>query len=165
MSIVQNDWNKIRLNVLRWLDDASHIIGTEAVNEVHEHFDEEGVNGTDWQQRIPLTPRGDRKLLSDTGTLEDSVRYEVEGRNRVVVGVDSDLVPYAEIHQEGGEIPVTKKSRAYFWAQYLKTGNDFFKRLALAKGPFKIPARPYMVATTRMIRRIESALIRHLTRL
>jgi phage gpG-like protein len=166
MRIIRNDIDRVVAGLNGWLEDAAHIIGTEAVEEIHTHFEEEGVDGQAWKPRIPQTPRGDRRLLSDRGTLEDSIRYEVEGRRRrVIVGIDEALVPYARIHQEGGEVPVTAKSRAYFWAQYLKTGNDFYKRLALAPGPFKIPARPYMVITDRMLRRIEAALLRHLRRI
>lgn len=165
MRVGRNDLDKMLVEINGWLDDAATIIGVEAVEEVRDHFADQGVNGQQWKPRIPGTPRNNRKILSDTNNLEDSVTYEVQaGNRRVVVGVDEDKVPYARIHQEGGEIPMTPKRRAFFWAKYAETGNAFWKRLALAKGPFIVPARPYMVATDRMLARIEAALIDHLKR-
>ena len=37
------------------------------------------------------------------------------------VKIQNTLV-YAEIHNEGGEITVTKKMKSYFWSQYYKRG-------------------------------------------
>lgn len=177
MKIIRNDLHQVTIHLKQWLEDASHIIGTEAVNEVHTHFQEESAGGAKWKARLTGTPRNDRRLLSDTNTLEDSVRYEIENNgSRVVVGVDEAIVPYARIHQEGGIVPITgqrpikgKQSatgmRSYFWAMYMKTGSDYWKSLALAKGPLKVPARPYMVMTDRMMRRIEKALITLLKRI
>lgn len=163
MKIIRNDLKKITLQLEQWLEDAAEIVGTEAVNEVHTHFEEQGVDGQPWKPRVPGTPRNSRKLLSDTNTLEDSIRYEVQmGGKQVAVGLDENLVPYAEIQQEGGTIEVTDKMKRFFWAKYLETGDVFYKRLALAKGPFKVPARPYLVITERMVRRIEAALIAYL---
>lgn len=160
MRIERNDLDKVNILVTKWLADAADIIGSEAVDEVSMHFQEEGTDGVKWKERLPDTPRNDRKILSDTNTLEDSVRYEVQQAGRqVVVGVDGDVVPYAEIHQAGGDIVITSKMRAFFWAKYLEKGNEMYKRLALAKGPLKVPARPYLVITQRMVDRIEKALL------
>lgn len=140
------------------LRTAGTVIGTEAVRVVHEHFEREALIGEqEWAPRRAGSPRNSRKILSDTNNLRDSVRHDVRDM-RVIVGIDLAKVPYARIHNEGGTIEQTKKSRAYFWAKYMETGDEFFKRLALAKGPFVIPARPYLQITAYMEQRIMEAL-------
>ncbi len=146
------------LDAQRFIERAPHIIGTEAVRVVDDHFRTQSLIGEGaWVPRVPGTPRQNRKLLSDTNTLQDSMGYRVQGSS-VMVGIDLARVPYAQIQNEGGVIPVTLKMKKYFWAQYLETGNEFWKRLALKQGPIVVPARPFLSITPYMLRRIEEAL-------
>jgi phage gpG-like protein len=53
---------------------------------------------------------------------------------------------YASIHETGGFIASKGKMDKWFWAQYKKTSNSFFKIMALSvrkRGGVTIPARPF----------------------
>lgn len=160
MSVRRNGLADAIAEVEALLQDAPDIIGTEALRVIDEHFEREELIGVQsWPPRVPGTPRDDRKLLSDTNTLQDSIDYQVRrGGTEVVIGVDLARVPYAQIHNEGGTIPRTQAMTAFFWAQYLRTGEDFFKALALGKGDIKVPARPYLFITQYMVDRITKAI-------
>jgi len=55
-------------------------------------------------------------------------------------------LPSARMHQVGGSIPVTAKSRKFFWAQWFQTRDEFWKKMALTKkGSFSVPARPIVL--------------------
>jgi len=156
--MAKNGFEAIIEDAKAFMDAAPNIIGTEAVRTVDEHFRKQALIGEKaWPQRVPGTPRNSRKLLSDTNTLQDSVTYQVRG-NQVLVGVDLARVPYAQIQNEGGTVEVTLKMKKFFWAKYLESGNEFWKRMALKKGPIVIPARPYLIITNYMIKQVEQAL-------
>ena len=74
-------------------------------------------------------------------------------RDGLVRLVKGSKVPYAAIHEHGGdidhEVPVTDKMRSFFWFKHYQTGRDKWKGMALTKKDrFKIegqiPARPYL---------------------
>lgn len=59
------------------------------------------------------------------------------------------LVPYAFIHEKGGEItiPVTQRMRSFFWAMYFQTSDEKWKHLAITKKTsfmIDMKARPYV---------------------
>lgn len=74
-----------------------------------------------------------------------------------VVGVD-DGIPYAEIQNFGGHIPITPQMRRFFWAMYYKAGGGgkgqkktlnetalFYRNMAITKEAFiNIPARQFI---------------------
>ena len=88
--------------------------------------------------------------LSDTGqllaTTLASVKVASNGKG-IIIEAGSNK-PYAAIHQFGGKIPITAKSRAFFRfkAKSAKT-NKWFSLLksAMDKEAFAMPARPYLV--------------------
>lgn len=61
-----------------------------------------------------------------------------------VVGKFGSEVPYAAIHEYGGTIPKTPRSRRFFWAMWYNTNAPMWKALALGSGPIRMPARPYL---------------------
>jgi len=61
-----------------------------------------------------------------------------------VTGKFGSEVPYAAIHEYGGSIQKTVKSRRFFWAMWYNSKAPMWKALALTAGPIKIPARPYL---------------------
>jgi len=61
-----------------------------------------------------------------------------------VEGKYGSEVPYAAIHEYGGDIQKTAKSRRFFWAMWYNSKAPLWKALALTAGPIKIPARPYL---------------------
>jgi phage gpG-like protein len=93
--------------VIKYLNnDALDVIGTLAVNHAQDAFIVEGYTDAQLQpwkevkrrQSGKGKPRDQtRPILSDTGDLKDSIRYEKAGDS---VHIGSDL-PYAQPHNEG----------------------------------------------------------------
>lgn len=62
----------------------------------------------------------------------------------ITFGIDTEVIPYALIHEFGGEIPITDKMRRFFWAKYAETKQQFWMAMALTKkSSITMPARPY----------------------
>lgn len=109
-----------------------------------------------WGARVVQTSRkkylsGSRpeKLDVVTGNLRTRIRHKVESRSnetKIVIGTD---VPYARIHEMGGVniVPVTPKSRKFFWAKFRETGIEKWRGMALTKRAsfeIKIKKRPFL---------------------
>jgi phage gpG-like protein len=108
---------------------------------------------------------GKGSLMMRTGHLRSSIRMRTTSNGLVV----STNAVYAQIHNEGGEVTVTRKMKRYFWAKYyeasgkvktLKNGSrsksksstsaqagaEFYKAMALKKTgtKIKIPQRQFL---------------------
>lgn len=150
-------------------------IGTETVKDVQNNFRNESFAGQAWEKRkySPARVIG-KRVLSDTTVLKKSILYEIKGVERVVIGVDLDKVPYAEVHNEGGTIPITPQMRKFFWARYAElsagakaTKNkqrvtqatsdaQFWKNMALTKAThITIPKRQYIGIHPELLRKWE----------
>ncbi|MCD8266266.1 MAG: phage virion morphogenesis protein, partial [Prevotellaceae bacterium] len=71
----------------------------ELADEFDRNFERKGFFSKKWQQRANTDPKAKGTLLMVTGTLRRSIRGEVTGD-----GVRfTSAVPYAKIHNEGGE--------------------------------------------------------------
>jgi len=83
-------------------------------------------------------------FLRQTGRLRSSITYEIKG-GKLFVGSN---VVYAGIHQFGGKIRITPKSRAFFRYKAATAKNPaqkaFWAGMAKSKGGFNMPARPFM---------------------
>ena len=105
-------------------------------------------------------------ILNDTGNLVDSIKIISRSPNSVNVGIRASEIPYAELHQQGGKIPITDKMRKFFWAKYYQHASpvgrtrgkrsasisqeaDFWKAMALKRknSTITIPKRQFMDAT------------------
>lgn len=139
-------------------------IRTELTEEFDRNFERQGFFNEAWERRkSPVRPGG--TILVDTGTLRRSVRSRITGDG---ITFYTDL-PYADIHNEGGEIKVTPKMKRFFWAKHyeatgafgrkkdgtkrndkrnrrLSTEAEFWKFLALKKAgtTIKIPRRQFL---------------------
>lgn len=99
-------------------------VGRAVVESVRDNFRHGGFYGRSW----PSTKRQDigfhgttgqyGPLLSRQNHLMSSTDY-VPGQGKVTI---RNSLEYAEIHNEGGEIPVTPKMKKFFWAKYYETG-------------------------------------------
>lgn len=90
------------------------------------------INGTfrEWEGRKFNVDRSTktRKVLTGAsnkgagGTLLDSIKQEHKPLTKNQPGEVRVYTnhPYAEIHNKGGKITITKKMRSYFWAMYYK---------------------------------------------
>ena len=81
--------------------------------EFDENFDRESFFSEAWARRKgPMRPDG--HILVDTGRLRRSIQSRTT-ENSITFFTNE---PYAAIHNEGGEIVVTKKMKRYFWRKY-----------------------------------------------
>ena len=139
-------------------------IKVELGDEFDQNFEREAFFSEAWQRRkSPTRPNG--HILVDSGDLRRSITSEIKESSIVF---RSDL-PYAEIHNEGGEIVVTDKMKKFFWWKYytatgsfgrkkdgslrndkknrqLTSEADFWKAMALMRkgSTIKIPQRKFL---------------------
>ena len=90
--------------------------------EFKENFTRKAFFNEKWKNTKSPNSRG--SLMLRTGNLRNSIRSELKGSSIVF----SSSMPYANIHNNGGEISVTPQMRKFFWVMYLKTGQKDKKR-------------------------------------
>ena len=127
-------------------------IGTRAVQQAQDALETEGASiGETWAAR--QEPGNTRRLLLGRGNLYRALQYRISGAE-IQIGADGNVIPYAQIHNEGGQVPVTQQMRKFFWAKYYEQSGggkrttptaDFYKRLALTKkSAFTMPTREFL---------------------
>lgn len=143
-------------------------VGRAVRDSIRENFRKGGFYGAAWSPPMRIEQGFDSgpgygTLLSGTNHLMMSTDYFPEpGR----VTIQNTLV-YAQIHNDGGEITVTKRMKQFFWSQYYKKGlvggmyergkskqkaealskeAEFWRNMALKKvgSTIKIPQRQFM---------------------
>lgn len=98
-------------------------IQVELTDEFDRNFERQAFFSQAWERRkSPLRPGG--HILVDTGSLRRSIYSEVRDSSIVF---RSDL-PYAAIHNQGGEIKVTARMKRFFWAKYYEATGSFGRR-------------------------------------
>lgn len=107
--------------------------------EFDENFRRKAFFDKPWKRRR-MNERG--SILIGTGQLRRSIRKEVNGNKIVFLS----HLPYAEIHNEGGEIVVTEKMKRFFWYKYASTKLLAYKYMAMMKTGSKIviPQRQFV---------------------
>ena len=112
-------------------EDVKKVIGrilkdirVELSDEFDRNFEREAFFSEAWQRRkSPI--RGDgRAILTDTGQLRRSIRSRTT-ENSITFFTD---LPYAEIHNDGGEIVVTERMKGYFWHKYYEATGSFGRK-------------------------------------
>ena len=92
-------------------------------DEFDQNFERQAFFTKAWaRRRSPLRPGG--HILIDTGALRKSISSRSDESS---ITFYSDL-PYAAIHNEGGEIKVTARMKRYFWAKYNEAQGGFGRR-------------------------------------
>lgn len=142
-------------------------IGVGLKDEFDKNFERQAFFSETWQRRkSPIRNEG-RAILTDTGQLRGSIGFRTTTDS---VTFFSNL-PYAAIHNEGGEIKVTDKMKRFFWHKYMNaagaltfarrkdgslrqdkgtlqisTEAEFWKHMALMKvgKTIKIPRRRFL---------------------
>lgn len=98
-------------------------IRVEMTDEFDRNFERQAFFSETWARRkSPTRPGG--SVLVDTGQLRRSITSRT---TETSITFFSDL-PYAAIHNDGGEIKVTAKMKRYFWARYYETSGAFGRR-------------------------------------
>lgn len=139
-------------------------IRVEMGDEFDRNFERQAFFSEAWQRRkSPTRPGG--SILIDSGTL----RRSIQSRTTETGITFFTTLPYAGIHNDGGEIRVTRRMKRFFWAKYyestgafgrkkngerrndkrtvqLSTEAEFWKCLALMKegSTIKIPRRRFL---------------------
>lgn len=134
-------------------------VGREVTESVRENFRRGGFYGQPWKppyrRTLGFSGAGGSygPLLSGTNHLMSSIDY-VPGRGNVRIRNTAD---YAQVHNEGANIPVTQKMKKFFWAKHYEAGGgvkgkdisaeaSFWQRMALKKtgSRIKIPKRHFI---------------------
>lgn len=95
----------------------------EMTDEFDRNFERQAFFSEAWQRRKSPTRSGG-SILIDTGRLRRSVSSRTT-ENSITFYTD---LSYAAIHNDGGEIRVTKKMKRYFWHKYYEATGSFGRR-------------------------------------
>lgn len=163
---------KINAAKLYLQGDVKDVIGIESVKHFKRNFEQEGFvdnNVSKWAAR--KTKRSgstnSQKVLSKTGELAESIDYKVAG-DVVVIYTDK---PYAELHNNGGELTVTPQMKKYFWAMHKQAKDagdlelaDQYKAMALAV-KIVMPKRQFIGESQTLNNNIIDKITRDLTKI
>ena len=137
-------------------------VAITAANFFKKNFRLGGFNGKPFKKwKKPANPRktGSTLVGAGSGRLRRNIKKLRANFRMVVVGVPANI-QYARIHNEGGKIPITPKMRRYFWAMHKKTGNDYYKGLALTKKThFDMPERKFIGDSPVLAKELEELII------
>lgn len=139
----------------------------ESVNFFKESFFKQGFTDESfqkWENRKQPDYRAGGAILTNSGHLRESIEVAEKTNNSISIGT---YAPYAKIHNEGGtiNIPITKKSRKYFWGMYRETGNTKWKYMALAKKNhivLKFPKRQFIGHSATLMKILDEELKQHI---
>ena len=157
---MNQDIQKIIRNIL-------NDVRVELSDEFDRNFERQAFFNEAWQRRSsPTRPGG--SILIDTGKLRQSISSRTTDSSITFCST----LPYAAIHNEGGEIKVTARMKRFFWYKYheatgsfgrkkngerrndkrtvqLSTEAEFWKHMALMKEgkSIKIPRRRFLGAS------------------
>lgn len=99
-------------------------IGVELGDEFDENFERQGFFSEAWQRRkSPIRNEG-RAILVDSEQLRSSIGQRTTENS---ITFFSNL-PYAGIHNDGGEIVVTKRMKGFFWGKYKEAIGSFGRK-------------------------------------
>lgn len=158
-------------------------IRVEMTDEFDQNFERESFFSEAWARRKgPMRPDG--HILVDTSRLRRSIQSRTT-ENSIIFFTNE---PYAAIHNEGGEIVVTKKMKRYFWRKYydavgafdrkkdgtrsndkrtvqLSEEAEFWKFMALKKAgtTIKIPRRRFLGTSPEVEKAVRDIIERNIT--
>lgn len=111
-------------------EDVQKIIGrilkdirVEMSEEFDRNFERQAFFSEAWERRRSPLRQGGATLI-DTGRLRRSISSKTT-ENSITFYTD---LPYAEIHNDGGEIVVTRKMKGYFWHKYYEATGSFGRK-------------------------------------
>ena len=127
-----------------FLNSSLKDLKVELVDEFDRNFERKAFFDRPWKETKYDNHIG--SLMMRAGDLRRGMTADIESG----VGVRfTNSMPYAVIHNEGGETHprVTPLMRAWAWRQFKETGEAFYKSIALTKKEtltVKIDARPFI---------------------
>jgi phage gpG-like protein len=138
------------------------------VNHFTDSFYNEGFTNVTldpWQPRANDVDPGRRILVKSTALLNS---IQVFTANEELIEIGSPEA-HAEIHNNGGtiRIPITAKSRRYFWFMFKKTGKGMWKGLALTKKQVltvNIPQRQFIGESATLMGQLDDWVVREINK-
>ena len=98
-------------------------IQVEMSDEFDKNFERQAFFSEKWQRRkSPIRDEG-RAILTDTGALRKRLGAGRRKQHYLLYSL-----PYAAIHNDGGEIVVTKRMKRFFWHKYYEATGAFGRR-------------------------------------
>lgn len=111
--------NDVQIIIRRILQD----LQVELKDEFDQNFERQAFFSEAWQRRkSPLRPGG--TILVDSGQLRSSIMSRTTDNSITFY----TTLPYAEIHNDGGEIVVTEKMKRFFWHKYYAATGSFGRK-------------------------------------
>lgn len=89
-------------------------IQVELKDEFDKNFERQAFFSESWQRRSSPTRSGGH-ILVQTGGLRRSIQSRVTDSSIMFFST----LPYASIHNDGGEIVVTERMKRYFWHKHM----------------------------------------------
>lgn len=140
------------------------LMGTEAVNYFKGSFRRQGWNGKLWQKRKANAKRNKgRAIMVNSARLKNSI--EKKKRTGFIQYIGTD-VPYARVHNEGGQIVTHARSEIFKRNRYTKGAKKgLFKKGVTAGQGFsykggtrKMPQRQFMGTTAELTKQLQKIL-------
>lgn len=96
-------------------------VAVELTDEFDQNFERKAFFTDKWPGTKLHNNRG--SMMARTNNLRNSIKYNI--LNEQITW--SSSLPYASIHNEGGEIIVAEKMKRFFWAMYYKASGAVTK--------------------------------------
>lgn len=117
------------IDTKKMLESIMQDVRVELLEEYDRNFERKAFFSRKWARAKADPGRG--TLMMRSGALRRSIKGRITGRR---ITFSSDL-PYAVIHNEGGQIVVTQRMKRFFWAMYYKySGGSASRRRAALMG-------------------------------
>lgn len=163
---------RIKERLERKTAELPEVIGNEIVNYALDAFDKQAWEGQQWDKRKSKKDPS-RALLIKSGILRRSIRVVRTTATGGSVGTD---VPYARIHNEGGEInkPARKedfvrnrykrgpKSKLFGGLGAFQKGTTPGQGLSFKAYSINMPARPFLKNTPKLRAYLREKAIEHI---
>ncbi|MFH2011689.1 MAG: phage virion morphogenesis protein [Pseudomonadota bacterium] len=140
------------------LSPVMKIIGEYMLRSTEERFNSQGPSpdGKPWAplKASTLKRKKHSKILTESGHLRGSIRYQLQGTSAVAIGTNKE---YGAIHQLGGQITQGARSETFLRKRHVngekkgsfKKGTTAGRGFTFGEKKINIPARPYLGVSAR----------------
>ncbi|WP_115171326.1 phage virion morphogenesis protein [Sphingobacterium spiritivorum] len=145
------------------------IVGNLVVNDALDNFRKQSFDGQPWKARKGKTNRGNgrQNILVQSGALRRSIRVIRTTANSVTVGSD---LPYADVHNNGGEIRRKARSETFVRNRYTrgKRKGKFARGTTAGQGysfkayRYRMPKRQFLGRSAALDTAINRTVKRHI---
>ncbi len=120
-------------NIQKIIKNILRDIAVDMKDEFDQNFERQAFFSEKWQRRkSPIRDKG-RAILTDTGRLRSSIHSRTTS-NSVIFYTD---LPYAAIHNDGGDIIVTQRMKRFFRAKAYEAAGTFGRKKTNGTTPKK----------------------------